>query len=43
VALVEDGRGGEILPKLIRKLDDIVCNGETELNHLAQARLPRPH
>jgi beta-lactamase class A len=44
VALVEDGRGGEILPGLIRKLDDIVCNGETEPSQtLAQARRPRPH
>jgi len=29
VALVEDSRGAEILPKLIRGLDDLVCEGET--------------
>ena len=38
VALVEDGRGGEILPRLIRRLDDIVCQGEagqtlTQMQH----------
>ena len=37
VALVEDGHGGEILPRLIRRLDDIVCNGEVGQT-LAQAR-----
>jgi beta-lactamase class A len=37
VALVEDGRGGEILPRLIRRLDDIVCNGEASPT-FAQAR-----
>ncbi len=29
VALVKDPRGGEILPRLIRKLDDIVVEGES--------------
>jgi beta-lactamase class A len=32
VALVEDGRGGEILPGLIRRLDDIVVNNEAAPN-----------
>jgi beta-lactamase class A len=30
VALVEDARGGEILPNLIRKLDDLVVQGEAK-------------
>lgn len=42
VALVEDGRGGEILPRLIRRLDDIVCQGETTDHTLAQMGRPRP-
>ena len=40
VALVEDGHGGEILPQLIRKLDDIVCNG-LEGRAISQARIDR--
>jgi beta-lactamase class A len=35
VALVEDARGGEILPSLIRKLDDLVVQGETTPRTLA--------
>lgn len=42
VALVEDGHGGEILPRLIRRLDDIVCKGEATNHTLAQMR-PRPN
>lgn len=36
VALVEDGRGGEILPRLIGRLDDIVCGGQTTPRTFAQ-------
>jgi beta-lactamase class A len=35
VALVKDARGGEILPGLIRKLDDIVVQGESSPRTLA--------
>jgi beta-lactamase class A len=35
VALVKDARGGEILPGLIRKLDDIVVQGQTSPHTLA--------
>jgi beta-lactamase class A len=42
VALVEDGRGGEILPGLIRRLDDIVCNSEvTPHQTISEVRRPR--
>jgi beta-lactamase class A len=42
VALVEDGHGGEILPRLIRQLDDIVCHDLAPRHTLAQMRYPRP-
>jgi len=41
VALVEDGRGGEILPRLIRRLDDIVCNDQATEQTIAQMRRSR--
>jgi beta-lactamase class A len=42
VALVEDGRGGEILPGLIRRLDDIVVSKEAAPNRtFSEARRQR--
>jgi beta-lactamase class A len=28
VALMEDSRGGKALPELIRKIDDLICDGK---------------